>query len=278
MISIQKLSTLPKKTRLRKIITIIQDYEIQIAAEAVPKEGDREYLAAIFTLLADEPKLPGWMHEKLKNYINLTRQSSIRDRDGIRRMCNDIRYGLQQFFQIEPADWDFQDFATGRLEQGKRKIMPFQVFLEDLRSPFNVGSIFRTAESFGAERILMTPAVPTPGNKRVQRTAMGCADIIPWEQKEISSFAGMPGVFVLETGGTSIDAFQFPAEGIVIIGSEELGVSPEAIEIANRSAGRVTIPTYGAKGSLNVSVAFGILMHRWYNSVNSSADVQFQAD
>jgi TrmH family RNA methyltransferase len=49
----------------------------------------------------------------------------------------------------------------------------------------------------------------------------------------------------------------------MIVGSEELGVSPEALRKADASLGRVSIPTIGAKGSLNVAVAFGIAMQSW---------------
>ncbi|MBR7078947.1 MAG: TrmH family RNA methyltransferase, partial [Treponema sp.] len=72
-------------------------------------------------------------------------------------------------------------------------------------------------------------------------------------------------VFVLETGGTPIQEFDFPKKGIVIIGSEELGVSPEALNRATH--GTVSIPMTGLKASLNVGVAFGILMQAWVNSL-----------
>ena len=73
-------------------------------------------------------------------------------------------------------------------------------------------------------------------------------------------------VFALETGGTDIRKFDFPKKGIVIIGSEELGVSPEALALAK--SGTVTIPMTGIKASLNVGVAFGILMERWTSSIS----------
>ena len=72
-------------------------------------------------------------------------------------------------------------------------------------------------------------------------------------------------VFVLETGGTDIADFVFPKEGTVIIGSEELGVSPEAL--ARAEYGRVSIPMTGLKASLNVGVAFGILMQAWVSAL-----------
>ena len=72
-------------------------------------------------------------------------------------------------------------------------------------------------------------------------------------------------IFALETGGTDINEFVFPKEGICIIGSEELGVSPQALDKA--AYGRVTIPMKGLKASLNVGVAFGILMQKWVESL-----------
>ena len=73
-------------------------------------------------------------------------------------------------------------------------------------------------------------------------------------------------IFALETGGTPIEEFQFPQKGICIIGSEELGISPQALKKA--TYGRVTIPMIGLKASLNVGVAFGILMQKWCESLS----------
>jgi TrmH family RNA methyltransferase len=154
------------------------------------------------------------------------------------------------------------------------------VYLEDIRSPYNVGSMFRAADSFGVEKIWLSPLCASPQHKRALRTAMGCVDVIPWEflphdpfgdeysagQEEkkdlILSFLKGP-FFALETGGTPLADFSFPSRGILIAGSEELGVSPRALAAADASLGRVSIPTWGAKGSLNVSGAFAIVMHAW---------------
>jgi TrmH family RNA methyltransferase len=73
-------------------------------------------------------------------------------------------------------------------------------------------------------------------------------------------------VFALETGGIPLAEFPFPRQGLLIAGSEELGISPQAMAVADASLGRVSIPCYGAKGSLNVSVAFGIVMQAWAES------------
>ena len=131
--------------------------------------------------------------------------------------------------------------------------------------------MFRTAESFGVEKIFLSPFCADPLHRRAQRTAMGCIDIVPWERREFFNAPEIPElpypVFALETGGTSISDFSFPQRGLLIAGSEELGVSPRALAAADASLGRVSIPCYGAKASLNVSVAFGITVQAWSTSL-----------
>jgi TrmH family RNA methyltransferase len=147
-----------------------------------------------------------------------------------------------------------------------------RVYLEDIRSPFNVGAMFRAAESFGVEKLYLSPLCADPAHPRAKRTAMGCTDILPWERLAAESpelplpfpqaLSQIP-VFALETGGITIARFPFPKQAVLIVGSEELGVSPQALAAADASLGRLSIPTYGAKGSLNASVAFGIALQAW---------------
>ncbi len=268
MIPLRKLESLPRKTRLRKIITLIQEMEMRLS-EGVP--ADKNYLAGLLAVLRDEKNLSEVLLEKVDECREhlLDVAGGGGEDSSLLRFCNTIRHGLQSHFGIEPADWDLFDYSTGTLRKEARKIFPFYVFCEDLRSPYNVGSIFRTAESFGAEKIFLTPMTPTPENPRVRRTAMGCTEIVEWERREIDYCSGLENVFVLETGGTPLEEFKFPRRGTVIVGSEELGASPDALSFAEKGLGRVSIGMCGVKGSLNAAVAFGILMHEWYRSVSS---------
>ena len=139
------------------------------------------------------------------------------------------------------------------------------VYAEDIRAPFNLGSIFRTAEAFGAEKLLLSEGCVSPEQPRAQRSAMGCIGFLPWEYRPLEDLPdGLP-VFALETGGVPITSFSFPKRGIVLLGSEELGLSAEALKKV--SAGIVSIPMKGIKASLNVAVAFGILMQYWTASL-----------
>lgn len=165
---------------------------------------------------------------------------------------------------------DTHDTITETSNESKietRKFYPgVCAYAEDIRSPFNLGSIFRTAEGLGAEKLYLSPFCCDETHPRAVRSGMGCIETLPFEKKSLDELPTDKPIFVLETGGTPIDEFKFPKEGICIIGSEELGASPEAIKKA--TYGCVTIPMIGLKASLNVGVAFGILMQKWVESLN----------
>ena len=77
-----------------------------------------------------------------------------------------------------------------------------------------MGSIFRTAEAFGAEKLFISPFCTPPEHPRAVRSAMGCDKLLPWERKALDEvIAELPNdvaVFSLETGGTDISEFAFP--------------------------------------------------------------------
>lgn len=259
MITLKKLETLPRKTRLRKIVTLLQEQEFITHSG---KRPDTRYTAGLVRLILTEKRLPGWYAEYCTRALELVENPGQTSAE-LARSLSGLKHGLMRHLGVEPADWDLLDFSTGTLDGSRRTVLPFEVYLDDIRSPFNVGSIFRTAESFGARKVVLSPSTPTPKHPRVTRTAMGCTDIVEWERRNPDYLIGRPGVFALELGGMPLEDFEFPSQGIILVGSEELGVSPEGLAAAEAGAGRVSIPLLGVKGSLNVSVAFGIIMHAW---------------
>ena len=118
----------------------------------------------------------------------------------------------------------------------------------------------------GAENVFISPLCVDPEQPRAVRSSMGCIETIGYKRLSLEELPDDVPIFVLETGGTPIEEFQFPQKGICIIGSEELGISPQALKKA--TYGRVTIPMIGLKASLNVGVAFGILMQKWCESLS----------
>ncbi|MCL2232562.1 MAG: TrmH family RNA methyltransferase [Treponema sp.] len=266
MIPLQKLTTLPRSQRLRKAAKILGEADRRIAVSAL-EAGDAEYLCGVAELLAKDESFSPAQTAALKT-AQAALAAARTDAKETRRALNTVYHILLAETGRYQADWDFIE-TSGALDPSKRHSFPgMQIYLEDIRSPFNVGSMFRAAESFGAEKLWLSPLCADPRHKRAERTAMGCVDILPWERLPHDPFAAdtpfsAGPFFTLETGGIPLAEFPFPPRGILIAGSEELGVSPQALAVADASLGRVTIPTYGAKGSLNVSVAFGIVMQAW---------------
>jgi TrmH family RNA methyltransferase len=274
MIPLGKLEKLPRSQKLRKVAKITGEAEQRFIVTGRLESGEAEYLGGMMELLAADERFSAPAAELLNKAQNVFSASCLAEKGvEIRRALNDVYHLLMAETGRYPADWDFVE-ASGALDPSKRRIFPgMQIYFEDIRSPFNVGAMFRAAESFGAEKIWLSPLCADPRHKRAERTAMGCVDVLPWERFSSDPFAGETEAgtspfsdglfFTLETGGTPLKDFQFPAKGIMIAGSEELGVSPRALAAADASLGRVSIPVYGAKGSLNVSVAFGIVMQAW---------------
>lgn len=263
MITIRKLESLPPKTRIRKAAALLQGLELTVQESG---SVDSRYAADLLRLLGREDELPEEIRDRFSEFAEGVK------RDGIDiREINACRHLILRFLGTEPADWDFispsESDPTSGLDTRSVMIFPFGLYLEDLRSPFNVGSIFRTAAAFGVSRMFLSQDTADPGSRRAARAAMGAVDLIPWERRSPDWLDGQQDVFAVELGGVSVAEFRFPDQGIAVFGSEELGCSPEILGVAD--AGRITIPLYGAKGSLNVGVACGIVLQAWTEQYRS---------
>ena len=233
-----------------------------------------EYIKQVAAVLLRDPKLSDEAAAHLRKLLAADPLDEL-------RICNYARNTLLELLGTFPAEWDLviaphniaateaaQD-GTGKGLVRARDFYPgVCVYAEDIRSPFNIGSIFRSAEAMGAEKVLISPHCIDPTQPRAIRSGMGCIETMGWERLSLEELPADLPVFALETGGTPIEEFKFPEKGICIIGSEELGVSPEAL--ARATYGTVTIPMKGLKASLNVGVAFGILMQKWVESLNKN--------
>ena len=141
---------------------------------------------------------------------------------------------------------------------------PISVVVDSVRSVYNVGSIFRTSDAARIERLYLTGITATPEHRGVHKTALGAQDFVPWEHsKDPASLlqhfreAGYTlAVLEITDAPTPSDALRpdhFPL--CLVVGNELHGVSDALVELADLA---LEIPQYGAKQSLNVSVAYGI--------------------
>lgn len=272
MIEPEKLSQLNGGQKRRKLALTFGALERDIAG--IPEKGMEynfkslsrpDYTKQIAKVLLKDPKLPVEAAKEIEALIYADPFDEL-------RLCNCARNHLLALIGTFPAEWDLviAPHASPVDENGivkERNFYPgVQVYAEDIRSPFNMGSIFRTAEGMGAESVIISPFCVDPQQPRAVRSGMGCIETMGYKRMAVEELPDDVPVFALETGGTPIDEFNFPEKGICIIGSEELGVSPQALKKA--TYGRVTIPMIGLKASLNVGVAFGILMQKWCEALN----------
>jgi len=264
MFTKRKLLSLTPENRRRKLARLLEEWLDSLLSGTMP---DARAAALISALDGDE--LPAEAREALRRVLDRLKTGA--GAEDLPWELDRLRHSLLATLGEDSADWDFRVPGTGRLDASARRVFPFTVYLEGLRSPFNVGSIFRSAECFGVREILLAPGSASPEHPRAKRSGMGSAEVLGWRFAPPEVLAGLPNVFALELGGTPVDEFEFPEEGVCIVGNEELGVSPALRTLAGKSAGVVSLPLYGAKGSLNASVAFGILMFAWTTAVRKDS-------
>ncbi len=144
------------------------------------------------------------------------------------------------------------------------------VLIDNVRSAWNVGSMFRSAEGFGIRHLYLCGITATPENEQVRKTALGAQDGVPWSAhrnavKLVNQLKGEGCVvWALERmeGSTALEAAltdQPPLERLVlVVGHEQAGVDPGILELADRV---VHLEMQGRKRSFNVAVAFAVAAH-----------------
>lgn len=150
--------------------------------------------------------------------------------------------------------------------------------VHNIRSTHNVGSIFRTADGFGVDKIILsgyTPYPTIPGDTRlphirdklsaqIHKTALGAEKTVSFEYQETLDLGTLAGagarIVALEqsTRSISVTKYSAPERLVLIIGEEVHGIPKELLDICDDI---IEIPMYGSKESFNVSVATGIALY-----------------
>ena len=141
-----------------------------------------------------------------------------------------------------------------------------EAILDNIRSAWNVGSIFRTADGTGVQKLYLCGITPSPENSKVSKTALGAEISVPWEKskngviltKQLKSWGY--NLWAVEDLPEAKDLFQVTLENdtspiVLIVGNEISGVDPGIIKQCDKV---ISIPMVGRKQSYNVAIAFGI--------------------
>jgi 23S rRNA (guanosine2251-2'-O)-methyltransferase len=152
--------------------------------------------------------------------------------------------------------------------------LPVILFLENIRSMHNVGSVFRTADAFLAEAIYLCGYTPRPPHRDIHKTALGATETVEWKYfdhaVEAVKFLKKEGYQILGVeqvaGSTALQDFRLPAgeKMVLIFGNEVDGISEEVLDYCDAC---IEIPQFGMKHSLNVSVAAGMVLWELVRSV-----------
>lgn len=148
-----------------------------------------------------------------------------------------------------------------------KKKLPLTVVLDNIRSMNNIGSVFRTADAFVVESVILCGITATPPHPDIHKTALGAEESVNW------TYCGstLSAISELKEKGYTICAVEQTTESImldrmeikgdmkyaIVLGNEVKGVQQDIVDNCDLS---IEIPQYGTKHSLNISVAAGIVL------------------
>ena len=155
------------------------------------------------------------------------------------------------------------------------KKTPLIVVLDNIRSLNNIGSIFRTCDAFLVLKIYLCGITAKPPNRKINKTALGSTDSVEWEyfkstikliEKLKSEGVKIWSIEQVERAQklNYIEKIDSKLKHAIVFGNEIRGVDQKIIDISENT---IEIDQYGTKHSLNVSVAAGIVIWKFYNSL-----------
>lgn len=154
--------------------------------------------------------------------------------------------------------------------------IPLTVVLDNIRSLHNIGSVFRTADAFLIENIILCGVSCTPPHPELHKTALGAEDSVDWIYKEstLEAIQELQNqsyyVFAVEQAHGSISLHELALNPIgkyaIVLGNEVKGVQQSVVDHCDAC---LEIPQHGTKHSLNVSVATGIVLWSFFTQLRN---------
>lgn len=160
---------------------------------------------------------------------------------------------------------EMQRLSIDEFHEAKK--LPLTVVLDDVRSLYNVGSVFRSSDAFRVEAVYLCGITATPPHPEIHKTALGGEDSVAWRYFNTATEAVQllhdEGVTVYSIeqveGSTKLQNLQLDTDKryAVVLGNEVKGVHQEVVDMSD---GCLEIPQFGTKHSLNVSVTAGMVI------------------
>lgn len=144
--------------------------------------------------------------------------------------------------------------------EAKLNFPEIAIYLDHVRSAYNVGSILRTVEALRIGKVYFSEKTPFIDNDKVKKTAMGAAEMVPCFQNVALNTLPRP-IIALDTSDSALNVleYDFPSSFTLILGNEEYGISEASLKEVDAI---LEIPLFGAKNSINIACAFAIAASR----------------
>lgn len=206
-------------------------------------------------------QLQTWLDEPVLPMI------PVNDKKGWMEFISNLYHAHKRKTGLGISEHDFlprvltgdQDNNTPRIP-----VIDYKVALDNIRSAFNVGSIYRLIDAVGFKSVIVGGTTPGKEHRQVEKTAMGSSKWIPQESAENLPSILMEhkaknfqliGIETVEHSKNYLE-YNWPETGIVVLGNEEYGLSKEVIKTCDDF---VHIPMHGKKNSVNVANAFAVI-------------------
>lgn len=177
---------------------------------------------------------------------------------------------IERYLNKNLKDDDFIIFnKDDKRPEKKTTTIPLTIVLDNIRSSFNVGSIFRSSEAFNIEKIILTGYSPDPANPKTQKTTLGSHDFIQWQTYanclDLIAKLKQENYYLIAAETTNhakelSEPFNFQKKTAFVFGNERFGMDPQIINACNETR---KIPLQGIKNSLNVANCASIFIYEF---------------
>lgn len=159
----------------------------------------------------------------------------------------------------------------------RRRKIPLVVVLDNIRSLNNIGSIFRSADGFAVERLVLCGITACPPSPEIHKTALGAEDSVAWSYctdaltavEELKAGGHTVAALELVHDSTPLDCYEIHPDGryAIVVGNEVDGVDQRVVDACPQA---IEIPQSGTKHSLNVAVSAAVAMWTFYSKLRNN--------
>ncbi len=252
--------------KIKKKVEAIHQLFLDLEKESKDHQFDSMMLAELISQI-----------EALSEFNEPVLQKLIKYKDSLKpdmtlRHFSTIAVPFERYLKKNITDDDFLVSTMDRDHLVSPRA-PLHFIIDHMRSAFNVGSIFRTADTLGVQKIWLTGYTPTPHQIQVDKAALGATFVVEWEQiqfKECIEKLKKQNfqIIALETSAKAKDIsfdFSFEKPTAFIVGNERFGLDADQLAMTDEIR---KIPTFGIKNSLNAAVALAIAGYEWRKQYN----------